>query len=74
MANRIKVAVFIALRATSGEEKGKSPDGPQALSAVQPPATALGSLSSVALSSGPANESVPDETLPGNLSLERIAP
>jgi transposase len=64
---------FIALRATSGEEKGKSPDGPQALSAVQPPATALGSLSSVALSSGPATESVPDETLPVKF-LERIAP
>jgi hypothetical protein len=44
---------FIALRATSGEEKGKSLDGAQALSqaaayrssAVQPPATALFSIS-----------------------------
>jgi len=61
---------FIALRATSGEEKGKSPDDTQALSAVQPPASALGSLSSGALSSGPATESVPSETLCVN-PLER---
>lgn len=61
---------FVALRATSGEEKGKSPDDLQALSAVQPPASALGSLSSVALSSGPTDESVPSESLGVN-TLER---
>jgi transposase len=61
---------FIALRAPSGEEKGKSPDGPQALSAVQPPASALGSLSSGALSSEPAEESLPAESLGVN-TLER---
>ena len=72
---------FIALKAPDGESNGKSLDVTQALPIVQPPATALGSLSSVALSSGPASESVPDETLPvnpvavlRNLSLERIAP
>jgi hypothetical protein len=73
---------FIASGATSGEVKEESPvpkDG--TLSAVQPPATALGSLSErggtplpcVALSSGPAEESVQAETLSVN-SGERIAP
>lgn len=72
---------FIALRATSGEVKEESPvpeDG--TLSAVQPPASALGSLpalrssaatageeeSSGALSSGPAQEKVASEFLPVN--------
>jgi hypothetical protein len=65
---------FIASGATSGEVKEESPvpeDG--TLCAVQPPATALGSLSSVALSSGPAEQSVQAETLPVN-SGERAAP
>ncbi len=61
---------FIALKATSGEEKGKSPDDTQALSAVQPPVSALRSLSSGALSSGPATESVASESLCVN-PLER---
>ena len=64
---------FIALKAPDGEPNGKSLDLTQALPIVQPPATALGSLSSVALSSGPASESVPDETLRVKF-LERIAP
>ena len=65
---------FIASGATSGEIKEESPapeDG--TLSAVQPPASALGSLSSVALSSGPAEDSVPTETIPVN-SPERVIP
>ena len=65
---------FIASRATSGEVTEESPapeDG--TLSAVQPPASALGSLSSVALSSGPASEKVASESVSVNLS-ERIAP
>ena len=71
----------IALKAPDGEPNGKSLAVTQALPIVQPPATALGSLSSGALSSGPACESVPDESLRvkpvavfRNLSLERAAP
>ena len=64
---------FIALKAPDGEPNGKSLDVTQALPIVQPPATALGSLSSVALSSGPAEESVQAETLPVN-SGERTSP
>jgi hypothetical protein len=81
---------FIASGATSGEVKEESPvpkDGTLSQAAayrscaVQPPATALGSLSErggtplpcVALSSGPAEESVQAETLSVN-SGERIAP
>jgi len=89
----------IALRATSGEGKQESP-APQdgTLSAVQPPASALGApfdsahgpervegLSSGALSSGPAHDSVSAESLSVNpaadaerrcraTSLERVAP
>jgi transposase len=63
---------FIALQAPSGEENGKSPDGPQALSAVQPPTTALRSLSSVALSSAAALEKVTPKASSVN-SLERTA-
>jgi hypothetical protein len=64
---------FIALRAASGEQKRKSPALCQALPAVQPPVSALRSLSSGALSSGPAEETLTPGPLPVN-SLERIAP
>jgi hypothetical protein len=64
---------FIALKAPDGEPNGKSLDVTQALPIVQPLASALGSLSSVALSSGPAEDSVPTETIPVN-SPERVAP
>jgi hypothetical protein len=73
---------FIALKAPDGESNGKSPaiEG-GTLPNVQPPVSALGSLSErggtplpcVALSSGPAEESVQAETLSVN-SGERIAP
>lgn len=53
---------FIAFGAPGGKEKGLG--RPQALPTVQPPASALGSLSSGALSSGPASESlIPQATL-----------
>jgi len=64
---------FTALRAASGFQKEESPDVGRALSAVQPPASALGSLSSGALSSGPARESLPTEPLSVN-PLERKDP
>jgi len=64
---------FIALKAPDGESNGKSLDVTQALPIVQPPATALGSLSSVALSSEPALESLPAESLCVN-PLERSFP
>jgi hypothetical protein len=64
---------FIASQATSGEPKEKSPARSRALSAVRPPTTALGSLSSGALSSGPAIPSLPDDTAPVNIP-ERILP
>jgi hypothetical protein len=64
---------FIALKAPDGESNGKSLDVIQALPIVQPPATALGSLSSVALSSEPALESLPAESLCVN-PLERSFP
>jgi len=62
---------FIALGATSGEPKGKSPERSRALSAVRPPTTALGSLSSGALSSESAIHNLPDEDVPVNV-IERI--
>jgi len=49
---------FTALGATGGEPKGKSPVASRALSAVWPPDSALGSLSSGALSSEPAGGSI----------------
>jgi len=49
-------AAFIASRADSGEHKEKGPADDQALPAVRPPVTALGSHAWVALSSGPAPE------------------
>ena len=60
---------FTALEATSGEKKEKSPSACEAvkasegraLPAVQPPASALGSLSSGALSSGPAQKRLPSD-------------
>ena len=72
---------FVALPAPSGVGKGKGPDGPRALSAAQPPATALGSLSERGgtplpcgtLSSAAALEKVTPEAHSVN-SLERIAP
>jgi transposase len=64
---------FIALGATSGGQNEKGLAVTQALSAVQPPASALGSLSSGALPSGPASQSVPDAVAPFN-SLLKGAP
>jgi transposase len=80
---------FVALQATSGDEKGKSP-APRSgtLSAVQPPVSALGSLpalrssaatageeeSSGALSSEPALGSLFRKIAPVNPRQERIAP
>ena len=62
---------FIALRATDGELNGKSPAVQSGtLPIVQPPVSALRSLSSGALSSGPAYESVPAESVGVN-PLER---
>ena len=60
---------FTALRATSGEPEREGPalDPEQALPAVQPPVSALGSLSSGALSSGPAAESLPGRSGLGQL-------
>jgi hypothetical protein len=54
---------FNALGATSGESPKEEPtlDPGQALPAVQPPASALGSLSSGALSSGPAKDNLPTD-------------
>jgi len=54
---------FIALRADGREsERREDPDDPRAFPAVRPPAAALGSLASGALSSGPALQSLPEET------------
>jgi len=65
---------FIAFGAPSGEPKGKSP-APEngTLSAVRPPAAALGSLSSGALSSGPATPTLRSGDAPVN-SSERTLP
>lgn len=73
---------FVALRAPSGEVKEESPvaqDG--TLSAVQPPVSALGSLSSGALSSEPAEKKVSLESLcvnpaknPADPFIERAVP
>lgn len=49
---------FNALVATSGGDEGKGPATSRAPSAVRPPAAALGSLSSGALSSAPAGETL----------------
>ncbi|MFH1921464.1 MAG: IS21 family transposase [Planctomycetota bacterium] len=62
---------FIALGATGGKSKEKGPEQGRALPAVQPPTTALGSLSSGALSSESANHNLPDDKIPVNVS-ERI--
>ena len=64
---------FIALGATSGEPKGKSPEPSRALSAVRPPTTALGSLSSGALSSESAIHNLWDDPVPVN-APERMLP
>jgi len=50
---------FIALGTPSGGQKGKGPAPGQTLPAVQSPVLALGSLSSVALSSKPARANLP---------------
>jgi len=65
---------FIALKATSGEPEGKSP-APEngTLSAVRPPTTALGSLSSGALSSGSATPTLRSDGAPVN-AHERTLP
>jgi len=64
---------FIALGATSAETKGKNPEQSRALSAVRPPTTALGSLSSGALSSESATHSLRDDPVPVN-APERMLP
>lgn len=65
---------FFASRATGGKDQEKSPASESGtLPTVQPPASALGSLSSGALSSGPARESLSEESLCVN-TLERNAP
>jgi len=55
---------FIAWGAPGGKSKEKGPERCRALPAVQPPTTALGSLSSGALSSVPAIRSVHDDPAP----------
>jgi transposase len=64
---------FTALRADGGQEdqKEKSPASNRALPTVQPPAAALGSLSSVALSSGPALRSLSHDAPPVNTAERR---
>lgn len=57
---------FIALRATGREPKRESPDEARAFPAVRPPVTALGSLASGALSSGPASHNLPSPATPVN--------
>jgi len=58
---------FIALRADGREEQRREdPDGPRAFPAVRQPAAALGSLASGALSSGPAQVSLPGQAAPVN--------
>jgi transposase len=61
---------FVALEAPSGEHKEKSPPR-RALPAVQPPASALGSLSSGALSSGQAHSNIVDPHFTVKLSKGR---
>jgi transposase len=65
---------FIASGATSGESEREEPTliPGRALPAVQPPASALGSLSSGALSSGPAQESLPGPGASINQDVERM--
>jgi len=64
------------LRATSGEPEREEPvlDPELALPAVQPPVSALGSLSSVALSSRPAEESLTGRSGPVNSDSEEDVP
>jgi len=62
---------FIALWATGGKHNEKGPEQSRTLPAVQPPTTALGSLSSGALSSESAIHNLPDDNVPVNVS-ERI--
>jgi transposase len=57
---------FIASRATGREQRRESPDQARAFPAVRPPVTALGSLASGALSSGPAPATVADSATPRN--------
>ena len=64
---------FIALEAPSGGDEGKGPAVSRAPSAVRPPVAALGSLSSGALSSGPAGETLPTPSLSVN-PFERTLP
>ncbi len=59
---------FIALQATGGKSNEKGPERCRALPAVQPPTTALGSLSSGALSSESAIHNLPDDEVPVNIS------
>lgn len=64
---------FSALRATSGEPEKEEPalDPGRALPAVQPPTSALGSLSSGALSSGPAQANLSPQGPSVNLQKGR---
>jgi hypothetical protein len=65
---------FIAFPAPDGEPNGKSPTVQSGtLPIVQPPATALGSLSSGALSSGPAPEKIAPPSPAVNAFCERTA-
>lgn len=57
---------FIALGATGGKRREKGPERSRALPAVQPPTSALGSLSSGALSSEPAIHNLRDNDIPVN--------
>ena len=57
---------FIALRANGREERRESPDDARAFPAGRPPAAALGSLASGALSCGPASQSLPTPATPAN--------
>ena len=65
---------FIALGAPGGKRhKEKGPEQSRALPAVQPPTAALGSLSSGALSSGPATPTLRSDDAPVN-THERTLP
>lgn len=61
---------FTALRADGREQQGaggeEGPESPRAFPAVRQPAAALGSLASGALSSGPADVSLPGQATPVN--------
>ena len=60
---------FIASKDTGGKGKAKEPSSLPGPPAVYPPVAALGSLSSVALSSGPAKRKVADGCTPVNVKL-----